>query len=190
MICGVLLAAGGATRFGSQKLVASFRGVPLVRHAALTLRASCDAALVVVGNEAAQVRDALRGVGVTLADNPDWASGLASSLRAAVAAMAPEVEAIVVMLGDQPGVEPSVIDAAIARWRADRPAIVAVRYAGVQDHPVLFDRAVFDELLELRGDTGAKPVIQRDPARVAFVDVEHAAPRDVDTGDDLDALDA
>lgn len=95
MIAGVLLAAGGARRFGSQKLVATFAGVPLVRHAAEALSRATDSLLVVVGRDADAVRASLRGIDAVIVENTDWSTGLASSIRCGVAAVSADTEAIV-----------------------------------------------------------------------------------------------
>ncbi|MDB4878420.1 MAG: molybdenum cofactor cytidylyltransferase [Gemmatimonadetes bacterium] len=188
MIAGLLLAAGGATRFGSQKLIAPFNGTPLVRQAADALARATDAVIVVVGNDATAVRDALRDSQARFVENSDWATGLASSLRCGVAALGPEVEAVVVALGDQPGIDSAVIREVVEIWRKAQSPIVATRYAGVRGHPVLFDRAVFGELAGLTGDVGAKPILDRSLDRVAYLDLAVAVPRDVDTRRDLDVL--
>jgi molybdenum cofactor cytidylyltransferase len=189
VIAGLLLAAGGARRFGSQKLVAPLDGQALVRYAAKTLVASTDGVTAVVGNDAEVVQSALNDLAITVVENLDWPSGLASSLRRGVAALPTGAEAVVIVLGDQPHIDPDVIRAVIGCWRSTGRAIVAARYAGVQGHPVLFSRDLFGELLTLDGDRGAKPVIDRLPERVSYVDVAVPAPRDVDTRQDLAALD-
>lgn len=189
MIVGLLLAAGGARRFGSQKLLARVNGEPLVRSAAATLAAATETLVVVVGSEAAAVRDALAGVDARIVPNDQWTLGLASSLRAGVAALDARATAVLIALGDQPMLDPRVIDAVLHQWRSTGRAIVAPRYRGEQGHPVLFARSVFGELAGLAGDHGAKGVIDRDPARVAHVDVDAPMPRDVDTVDDAAALD-
>ncbi len=117
--------------------------------------------------------------------NGDWASGLSSSLRRGVEALGPDVDAVVVALGDQPGIDPAVVRAVIARWRATEQPIVAVRYRGVQGHPVLFAQSLFVELAATTGDRGAKSVIGRSEERVAYVDVDAPAPPDIDTPEDL-----
>ena len=188
MIVGLLLAAGGARRFGSQKLVAPLRGLPLVRHAANVLIESTDAVVVVVGDRADDVRAALQNAPIGFVKNPHWASGLSSSLQCGIAALPTLVDAIIVTLGDQPQLDPGVVRQVIARWRATGHPIVAARYLGVQGHPVLFDRSVFAELTALHGDGGAKAVIERASERTTYVDVNAPAPRDIDTPQDLTAL--
>jgi len=190
MIVGLLLAAGGARRFKSQKLVASYRGTPLVLHAARALRSTTDAVIAVVGHEASAVRGALAGMDVKIVENSEWELGLASSIRRGVEAMPPEVEALVVAVGDQPGLDAAVIRAVVARWRETSLPIVSASYRGARGHPVLFARSVFAELLDLQGDAGARLLIERSPERVSYVEADAEMPPDVDTIEQLDALDA
>jgi len=98
MIAGLLLAAGGARRFGSQKLVASLDNVPLVRHAAEALASEVDELIVVVGSEAAAVTNALDGIVARIVENAEWTVGLSSSIRCGVNAMKPETTAVIVAL--------------------------------------------------------------------------------------------
>ena len=190
MIAGLLLAAGGARRFGSQKLLALLGDGPIVARSANTLAAETDELWVVVGAESAAVRRALVGVPATVVENEHWERGLSSSLAAGIRALPPEVDAIVIALGDQPSLDRGVIREVIAAWRASGQPIVSARYREVRGHPVLLDRRVFDEASRLSGDVGARDVIAREPSRVAFVDVNADPPRDVDTRDDLSALES
>jgi molybdenum cofactor cytidylyltransferase len=185
VIAGLLLAAGGARRFGSQKLVAPLDGIPLVRHAGLALGRSTDALVIVIGYEAQAVRAALADVDGSIVENPEWAQGLSSSLRCGIAALPPDVDAIVVALGDQPRIDPLVVRSLIDCWRASGKSIVTARYRGERGHPVLFDRAVFARLNALRGDVGARTMFEQSPEQVAYVDVDGVVPVDVDTPGDL-----
>ncbi|MEO7086411.1 MAG: nucleotidyltransferase family protein [Gemmatimonadaceae bacterium] len=185
MIVGLLLAAGGARRFGSQKLIHPFDGRPLVRHAAEVLAAATGALVVVVGNGANAVSASLEGLGARIVENPHWSDGLSTSLRAGIAALPSDAEAAIVCLGDQPRVSGDVIRRVIETWRATRLPIVSARYRGTRGHPVLFDAAVFSELGGLSGDAGARMLIERDATRVGYVDVDAAVPGDVDSPDDL-----
>ena len=153
-----------------------------------TLGAATDALVVVVGHEGARGRAALDGLDAQLVMNDEWADGLAASVRALVAALEARATAVVIALGDQPELDRAVIDAVIARWRQSGLPIVAARYRGAQGHPVLFGRPIFRELAALSGDRGAKSVIERDAARVAYVDVDAPMPRDVDRPADLARL--
>ena len=188
VIAGLLLAAGGARRFGSQKLLAPLDGTAIVRRAAETLGAEVDELWVVVGCEGDAVRRALDGVATHVVDNPQWERGLSSSLAAGIRALPPGVDAVVIALGDQPTLDNEVIRQVIASWRTSSQPIVSARYRGTRGHPVLLDRRVFAEASSGSGDVGARDLIARDPSRVAFVDVNGDPPRDVDTKDDLSAL--
>jgi molybdenum cofactor cytidylyltransferase len=189
VIAGVLLAAGGSSRFGSQKLVATLDEAPLVRHAAMSLARSTDALVIVLGHEADAVRAALSDVDALLVENPDWSQGLSSSVKCGVAALPADVDAIVVALGDQPRIDPLVVRSLIECWRASGKPIVSARYRGERGHPVLFDRVVFPQLQMLRGDVGARTMFERSPELVAYVDVDNALPVDVDTPQDLGDVD-
>lgn len=190
MIVGLLLAAGGATRFGSQKLLAKLDGVPIVRRAADALIQCVQPTIVVVGSEAAAIAAALEGTYAVMFENHEWSEGLSSSLRSGIRVMPRAAEAAVVCLGDQPGLDPEVIRAVVAHWQETQKPIVCARYRGERGHPVLLARSVFDEVESITGDIGARALMARDPSRVAFVDVDAVAPRDVDTPDDLAALGA
>ncbi|HXT17446.1 MAG TPA: nucleotidyltransferase family protein [Gemmatimonadaceae bacterium] len=188
MITGLLLAAGGARRFGSQKLVAPYRGATVVEHAARILRGETDDLIVVVGSEADAVRRALREMNAHIVENERWALGLSTSLRRGVEAVAGDVEAIIVSVGDQPLLEPAVIRGVAERWRATAKPIVSASYRGVRGHPVLFARSMFGALAELEGDAGARLLIERSGDRVAYVEIDAPMPSDVDTPDDLARL--
>ncbi len=188
MIAGVLLAAGGARRFGAQKLVAPLHGKPVVRHAAQTLSGVTDACIVVVGSAADEVRTALASLDLSIVENAHWIDGLGGSLARGIAALGDDAEAAVIAMGDQPSIDPGVIQAVIACWRETGKPIVSARYRGIGGHPVLFARALFPALCELHGDAGARLLIERSARSVAYVDVDAPMPRDVDTPDDLRAL--
>lgn len=182
-VAGILLAAGAARRFGSQKLVHPIDGVPLVRRAADGLLGSAlDEVVVVLGSDAPRVGAALAGLPVRTVVAEDWDHGMSASIRAGIAALAPEIDAALIALGDQPGVGAAIVDPLVACWRsgrADRP-IVAPDYRGVVRPPVLFDRALFAALQQLDGDRGARALLDARPEQVARVALDHEEPADVD----------
>jgi molybdenum cofactor cytidylyltransferase len=189
MIAAILLAAGRATRFGSQKLLAPLDGEPLVRNVARRLLdAPLDEVLVVVGSEGAEVRAALDGLPLRIVENPAFADGMSSSLHAGVRALAPGTDAALVVLGDQPGVTPSLVGALVTEWRRSGLPIVAPLYVRERGTPVLFAAAIFPELLGVEGDDGARSVVERDVGRVALVRFGRDTPVDVDTAEDLARL--
>ncbi len=189
MITALVLAAGAARRFGSQKLLHPVRGEPLVRASVdRVVAAGPEQTIVVVGHDADAVRHALAGLPVTIVENPHPEQGLSSSLRAGLAMVSSNAVAVLVALGDQPIDRDEVFPSLVARFGGDDVPIVAPRYQGVQGLPVLFARAVFPELERLSGDHGARGVVERDPSRVAYVDFDFPMPPDVDTPADLEIL--
>jgi molybdenum cofactor cytidylyltransferase len=107
-----------------------------------------------------------------------------------LAALSPESKAAVFVLGDQPEIEPRVIDALIATWRDTRLPVVVPRYLEGVSNPVLFDRSAFPELAAIVGDVGARAVVRahKSAGDLAIVDVDLHAPADVDTEGDYRAL--
>jgi molybdenum cofactor cytidylyltransferase len=188
MISGILLAAGGARRFRSQKLVAAYRGQPLVRHAATALRSAVDELIVVVGSEAESLREAVAGVDARIVENVDWALGLSTSIRRGVDAAGERCDAVVIGVGDQPGLDAGMVRRVIDRWRESGRPIVSASYRGQRGHPVLFAREVFPELLRLEGDAGARLLIEQSAERVEYVEMGCEMPADVDTVEQLKRL--
>ena len=189
-VAAVVLAAGASSRFGAQKLLASLGGAPVVRLAVeRVLAAEVDSVTVVLGREADAVRAALDGLPLRFAVNARWAAGMSTSLRAGVSAAAADGPgAILVALGDQPAVPREVFGRLLSVWRERRPPIVAPVYEGVRGNPVLFDAAVFGELLAVTGDEGARAVIAADAGRVALVELPFPMPADIDTVVDLERM--
>jgi molybdenum cofactor cytidylyltransferase len=187
-----VLAAGASTRLGTPKQLIAYEGRPLLRRAVET---AIDAAargrvVVVLGAQAGRMRAVIAGLDVTVVENPDWAEGLSTSLRAALDALdlpgarGSPVDAALFTTCDQPLVTAATLRAVLAAYDATRPPVVACAYAGAVGVPALFDRELFAELRALRGDAGAKRVIERHRAGLAVVQAPEAA-LDVDT-----ALDA
>lgn len=189
MITAVVLAAGSASRFGSQKLLAPFHGAALVRRTVENVVASqVSDTVVVLGRDSDGVRDALAGLPVRFVTNPDFERGLSTSVRAGVEAIDPSATAAIIVLGDQPGVTADIIDRLIEEGRRSGRPIAVPEYAGTRGNPVWFDATVFGELQTIEGDQGARAVIARDPARVATISFPFEMPADVDTPDDYARL--
>jgi molybdenum cofactor cytidylyltransferase len=190
-VAAIVLAAGRSSRMGANKLLAELDGVPLVRHATVAALASAARpVVVVVGNEAARVRAALAGLEVIFVDNPDFATGMASSLRAGVAAV-PEAAGALVCLGDMPRVTAAHLAALLGAFAEahDDGAIVVPTCDRKRGNPVLWGRGRFAEIADLTGDVGARALIERHPAAVHWVALDDPAILvDVDTPDALASL--
>lgn len=182
-IAGIILAAGAAARMGQPKQLLDWCGQPLVRAvAAEALAAQLAHVLVVLGSAAGAVVQALAGLPLTLVCNPDYAQGQSTSLRAGMAALPEGVDAAVMLLVDQPFVSAAIIDRLIEEWHRSRAPIVQPVYRGQPGNPVLFARALFSELLTVRGDRGARELIRANPARVLHVAFDDDRPLfDIDT---------
>jgi molybdenum cofactor cytidylyltransferase len=189
-IAGLILAAGAARRMGRPKQLLDWDGRPLVRVAAETaLAAGLSPVLAVLGSAQAEVSAVLADLPLRLVPNPEYAAGQSTSLRAGIAALPSEVAAVVVLLGDQPFVTPTVVKRIVAVWRASGSPIVAPVYAGQRGNPVLFARAVFPELLAIEGDRGARSVLAANPGRVHQVAFDDARPlADIDTPEEYERL--
>lgn len=189
MTAALVLAAGSATRFGGQKLLAEYRGVPLVRRVVENaLGSRADRVLVVLGHDGDAVEEALAGLPVDTARNPEHREGMGASIRAGIRALPQGCGAVLVVLGDQPEVDAELMDRVLEADPAGSAAVVAPVYREGQGNPVLFRASVFGELLELEGDRGARSVVERDPARVLRLAIDRPMPRDVDTAADLRRL--
>jgi len=191
-IAAIILAAGRSTRFrGANKLLETLDGTPIVRRVAMAALASrARPVLVVTGHEQERVIAALAGLDVRLLHNPDYADGLSTSLRRAVAALASDIDGAVVCLGDMPQIAAGHIDRLIAAFAPKEGRSIAVPvHNGKRGNPVLFGREHFPEMLEAEGDSGAKHLIGRHAEDVAEVDIgSEAIFSDVDTPEALAAL--
>jgi molybdenum cofactor cytidylyltransferase len=191
-VAGIVLAAGRSTRMGTgNKLLQEVRGVALVRHAVEAQLASRAAPVfVVTGHQQEEVRAALAGLEVRFVHNPDFADGLASSLKAGIAALPEDVPGVVVCLGDMPNVTAGVIDR-LAQAFADRPEALAVAptLLGQRGNPVLLARALFAQVETLSGDHGARRLIDAAGEAVEEVALDDPAiALDIDTPEALKAL--
>lgn len=189
-IAAIILAAGAATRMGRPKQLLDWGGRPLVRLAAEQALASGLApVLVVVGAAADEVSAALAGLPVEIVPCPEYAAGQSASLRAGVAALPEDAAAAVIMLADQPFVTAAIVARLADEWRVRQAPIVAPLYRGVRGNPVLFDRAIFAELLVVTGDRGARAAVAADPARVLAVPFDDDRPlADIDTPEEYERL--
>ncbi|MFG1297597.1 NTP transferase domain-containing protein [Xanthobacter variabilis] len=188
----VVLAAGRSSRMGGgvNKLLAPVGGVPVIRRvveAALSSRAR--PVLVVTGHEHERVEAALAGLPVHLVHNADYATGMASSLKAGIAAVPQGVAGALVVLGDMPLLKGSLLDRLMDAYAPDEGRLVVVPISGAaRGHPVLWSRRYFAELAALEGDVGARHLLVEHQDAVAHIEAGDAgAFLDVDTPEALAA---
>ena len=185
MIGGLILAAGGGSRFGGRKQLAELDGRPLLEHAIDAMREvpAIERILVVLGSSAEEISRRVNLEGVETVVCEEWEEGIAASLRAGVEALS-DCESIVLTLGDQPFITPQVI-AAIADYAPSPAPAARATYEGRPGHPVLIKRELYGQVLALRGDEGARDLL----AAAGALELEAAhlcSPRDIDTPADLE----
>jgi molybdenum cofactor cytidylyltransferase len=186
-VTGLVLAAGGSRRLGLPKQLLPYGSATLLDHVLDTARACpFDQRLCVIGGGAADVRSGVRLDGVEVVVNPEFGEGCSSSIAAALDAVDPRCEVLVLMLGDQPGVTAATV-ASLLAGRGEAP-IAACGYANGRGHPLAFSRDVFGELGALHGDKGVWKLLDRHADRAVDVPVDGPIPRDVDTWEDYEAV--
>ncbi|WP_105970014.1 nucleotidyltransferase family protein [Streptomyces geranii] len=191
-VAGLLLAAGGGRRLGGRpKALLEHRGGLLVEHAADALRAAgCDPVHVVLGARAEDVRQRAVLPGCVLVDNPEWAEGMGSSLRAGLASLrSTPARAVLVSLVDQPGIGSAAMSRVLAAHTSDE-SLVAASYDGKRGHPVLFGAAHWAGVAAVAvGDRGARDYLRARDDTVTLVECgDVAQPYDIDVTADLERL--
>jgi molybdenum cofactor cytidylyltransferase len=188
-VAGIVLAAGGATRYGSPKQLLAWKGQPLVRTAVqAALDAGLSSVVVVTGAHAVEVEAAVGDMRVTVARNKAWVEGQASSIRRGLEVCPPGTASAVFLLADQPFVAPALIRALVEAHASEAAAIVAPLIGGDRrGNPVLFDRETFEDLRGLRREEGGRAIFSGH--RVHYVPWhDEKIIQDIDTQQDYDKL--
>jgi molybdenum cofactor cytidylyltransferase len=186
----VILAAGQASRMaasGSHKLLAEFDGVPLVKKSVQSVLAGgVDEAVMVTGYRAGDIRAALGDMAgdprLSIVDNRDYASGMASSLRTGLRPLRGHADGVLVMLADMPGISADDLRKLVEAFRTSGgEVIIRAVFAGKRGNPVILPKATFDAISKLEGDIGARPVIEKSGLEIIDIDIGAAAHLDTDT---------
>jgi molybdenum cofactor cytidylyltransferase len=189
-VAAIVLAAGGSVRMRQPKQLLPIGDRPMVRR---VVEAACEAELaqvvVVVGAHADAVQQALANLPVDIVVNEAWAEGLSTSVRAGLAALRPRIQAALMVLADQPALTSGLLKTLVARYRATGAPIVAPFFRGRRGNPILFDRALFAELLAVEGDQGGRAVVARHQQGMERVEVDDPAVlTDIDTRQDYEGV--
>jgi molybdenum cofactor cytidylyltransferase len=188
----LVLAAGSSTRMGTNKLTEIWNGKPILRHSVEAALSSQRAGpfLMITGYEAKRSEACIAGLDVAVQHNPDFASGLASSLKVGIAALPETADGVIVMLGDMPKITGAMLDRLILAFGENRDAKAVVPLVtGQRGNPVLLSRSAFGDVQALSGDQGARKLL--DLWGEAVIDValdDDALLFDVDTPDALQKL--
>jgi CTP:molybdopterin cytidylyltransferase MocA/ADP-ribose pyrophosphatase YjhB (NUDIX family) len=182
-VAAVVLAAGTSSRMGQPKQLLPYAGKSLVRRAVeAAVGSRAHQTIVVTGAAREQVEHELSGLAVMLVHNPAFADGMSTSLRAGLRAIRPEVDAVIVMLADQPFIDAGVVDGLIDRYRQSGAKIVRPRYGDVPGNPVLWDSSHIAALMAQEGDQGGRSLMQAHSSQIAWLELPDAAQQtDVDT---------
>jgi molybdenum cofactor cytidylyltransferase len=186
---GVVLAAGQATRFGALKQVLRWKDTTLVAHAAReALKAGLDPVIVVVGYESEKVTEKLKGLPIQVVNNPEFAAGQSTSLRAGIDALSERPGGALFLLANQPLIDAGIIEAILSAHRKTLAPVCVPVFERQRGNPVLFDRSLFPELLNLKGDTGGHELLEKYQDALVTVPVGNAAVSDIDIPEDYQRL--
>ncbi|WP_058999133.1 nucleotidyltransferase family protein [Leptolyngbya sp. NIES-2104] len=185
----VLLAAGASSRMGTAKQLLPYQGRSLLRYMAeVALASRCSSVVVVLGAHVDRTRLEIRDLPVQTIENPHWSSGVGSSIQAGVQQItAQPLDAIIVMLCDQPLVTSANLNQLIESYQATQPSVIASAYADTLGVPALFSHQLFPDLLRLSPNEGAKHLIKQYRDRVDSISFPKGA-IDLDTPEDYQRL--
>jgi molybdenum cofactor cytidylyltransferase len=188
-VSGVILAAGFSRRLGRPKQLLELGGKPLLQWAIdAALAAGLSEVLVVLGESAAAILEHVDLGTARLVINPDAIDGQSTSIMAGVAVANPERVGTLFMLGDQPDISAADLDLVLQKFEGTPDEIVIASWQGERRSPVVFGRSYDGELLRLRGDTGARPILRAHSEQVVAVEFDRPVPIDIDTEADYQRL--
>lgn len=181
-----ILAAGRSSRMeGPNKLLAEFDGVPLIRRVADAVCGSqAERTHLIVGHQRNRIARTVDGLAIDVVDNPDYADGLSTSLKAAAHSVSERADGLLVVLGDMPGVTTRSLNEMIEAFqRSGGAVIVRATHAGKRGNPVILPRALFAEIEKIEGDVGARHLVEGASLPVVDIELGEAASLDLDTQD-------
>lgn len=189
-ISGLVLGAGASERFGPPKQLLPYRGTTMLGWVVEQARGatSLDEVVVVLGRAADQIRAQVDFGAARVVENPVFGEGCSSSYRAGIGAINTESSAIMIILGDRPGVTPEIIDRLADEWRQREPVIALCSYQGRKGHPMIFARSIFPELIDLHGDKAAWKLVDANEPVVQEVRFDLPYPDDINTPEDFARL--
>ena len=185
-ISGLVLGAGASIRFGQPKQLLPYQGTTLLEWVVSQAQRAdaIDEVVVVLGRAADEVRKRVDFGGAKVVDNPVFGEGCASSYRAGIGSIDARSDAIMILLGDQPGVGPEIIARVAEVFRQGSHQIVLASYQGRKGHPMLFARPLFDKLVELHGDKAAWKLVDANPDLIGVAELSITYPQDINTPED------
>lgn len=187
----LVLAAGGSARMGRPKQLLPVQGRPLLERVLTEVNDShVDEVLVVLGGHVDAIAAEVDFGRARFIVNPDFGTGMSSSLKAGVRALGPDIDRVIIVLGDQPDVTALLIDKLLKLQSTSGRPSSALDFNGLLHPPVVLERTLWDELDDLQGDLGCRALIRSHPQRVAPLPMGDRGghPIDIDTLDDYHRL--
>lgn len=176
MICAVVLAAGLSRRMGVQKLLLPFSGKTVIAHIVDQLLASTvDEVHVVVGHQAERVSAELSGRAISIVKNPNYKSGMLSSVRCGLRNLPEKCRAVMVALGDQPSVTTELIDQMLQSFATTNKSVLVPLYKDKRGHPILFSSLYRDMILTQYDDIGLRGILRNHPEDIFELPVSNAS---------------
>jgi len=186
MIYAIVLAAGGSSRMGAQKLLLPFGGKKVITHIVDELLASrIDQVIVVVGSDSDLIEGELSQRSVGIVANPDYSRGMLSSVRCGMEILPSECSAVMVVLGDQPSISRKLIDEMILTFGKTGKGILVPCYHGKHGHPLLFMVKYREEIMTSFDETGLRELLTAHPEELFEMDVSDSSVlSDIDSPED------
>jgi molybdenum cofactor cytidylyltransferase len=186
----LILGAGSSQRFGEPKQLLPFADTTLLGWVVRQTQraASLDETIVVLGRSADEIREHVEFGNARVVENRVFSEGCASSYRAGIAAVDSQSDALMIVLGDQPGITPEIIDSLSSEWRNSDAPIALCSYKGRKGHPMIFARSLFDRLETLHGDKAAWKLVDAHSSAVLEVEFALPFPQDINTREDFERI--
>ena len=189
-ISGLILGAGASQRLGPPKQLLPYRGTTMLgwvlaqaQHAT-----ELDEVVVVLGRAADEIRERVDFGAARVVENPVFGEGCSSSYRAGIAALDQQSEAIMIILGDQPGITPEIINSLAEEWRDGEAPIALCSYRRRKGHPMIFARSMFEQLKGLHGDKAAWKLVDANSDVVQETRLDLPVPDNINTAEDFERL--
>lgn len=189
-ISGLILGAGASERLGPPKQLLPFRGTTMLGWVVDQAQKAdgLDELVVVLGRAADEIRERVDFGAARVVENPVFAEGCSSSYRAGIGALNSGSEAIMIILGDQPGITPEIINSLAEEWRGEEASIALCSYRGRKGHPMIFAQSMFEQLKDLHGDKAAWKLVDANSAAVQEVHLDLSFPDNINTAEDFERL--
>ena len=189
-ISGLILGAGASQRLGPPKQLLPFRGTTMLGWVVDQAQGAdaLDELVVVLGRAAEEIRARVDFGAARVVENPVFAEGCSSSYRAGIEALNPRSEGIIIILGDQPGIRPEIINALAEEWRAADAPIALCSYRGRKGHPMIFAQSMFEQLKGLHGDKAAWKLVDAKSDLVQEIHFDLPFPDNINTAEDFERV--